>query len=94
MEPLLIGVLQRRRQRGHDLPAVSEVAPNLGPFLLLADALKAASGLNSLLELVKVKRAFVHTRKARQVVAVLLVELGQLVEVVEIGTRACSTNQS
>lgn len=79
MKPFLIRIFERCREGRHDLSAVTKVTANLSPFLLFADALKAASRLDSLLQLEEVERALVHTREASQTVTVLLVEFGKLV---------------
>lgn len=86
MQPFLIRVLERCRQRRHDLAAITEVAPNLSPLLLLADTLKATSRLDSLLELVKIERSLIDARKASKTVTMLLVEFSELVKVIQIGT--------
>lgn len=49
MQPFLVGILQGRRQRRHDLATVTEIAANLSPLLLLANTLKASSGFDGFL---------------------------------------------
>lgn len=85
-QPSLVGVLQGRRQRRHDLSTVAQVATNLGPLLELAYLLKATSSLDSLLQLVQVEGSFVDTRKSIEIGSLLLVEFGELVEVGEVRT--------
>ena len=82
VQPLLIRVLERRGERGHDLTTIPEIAPNFSPLLLLADALEAASGLNGFLEFIQIQGSLVDAREAIEVMSILLVELGELIEVV------------
>lgn len=79
MKPFLVRVFERCRQRRHDLAAVTEVASNLSPLLLLAYTLEAAPSLDSLLEFVEIQRPLVNAWKARKTVAMLFMELGELV---------------
>ena len=53
---------------------------------MLANAIKATPCFDCLLELVEVKGALVNAREAGKTITMLFVELGQLVEVVEVGT--------
>lgn len=88
MQPFLIGILQRGRQRRHDLATVAEITSNLGPFLLFADTLKATPGLYSLFELVEIKWSLVHTREPSKAVAMLFVKLCKLIQIIQVGTCA------
>ena len=79
MKPFLVRVLERCRQGRHYLATIAEVAPNLSPLLLLANALEAAPGLDSFLELVEIKWPLIDAGEAGETVAMLLVEFGELV---------------
>ena len=89
VQPSLIGVLEGGREGRHDLAAVAQVATNLGPFLELAYLVKSASGLDGLLQLVEVEGPLVNAGEPIEVGPLLLVELGELVEVCEVRARAC-----
>ena len=56
---------------------------------MLADTFKSASLLDGLFELVEIQRSFVHAREASETVAMLLVEFGELIQIIKIGTCAC-----
>jgi len=86
MKPFLIGVFERCRQRRHDLATVAEITPNFGPFLALAHSLETTSGLNGLFEFVQIQRPFINAWESSKAVAMLLVEFGKLVQIVEVGT--------
>lgn len=84
------GVLERGRKGRHDLSAVSEVTTDLGPLLQFAYFIEATSDIDRLLELVQVEWTFVDTGKAIEVASMLLVKLGQLVEIVQVRSSAWS----
>jgi len=79
MQPFLIRVLERRRQRRHYLAAVAEVSSNLSPLFMLADTLKAAPLLDSFFELVEVQGSLIHTGETGETVAMLFVEFRELI---------------
>ena len=82
MQPFLIRVLERCRQRRHYLAAVAEVSSNLSPLLMLADTLKAAPLLDSFFELVEVQGPFIHTGETGEAVTMLFVEFGELIQII------------
>lgn len=87
-QPLLIGVLERCRQRRHDLATITQVSPHLGPPLAFADCFKASLPFNRLLQAIQIERALVDAGKAIEVVAILFVELGELIKIVVVDTVA------
>lgn len=90
MKPPLVGIFQRSGQGRHDFPAISQVTSNLGPFLVFTDLIETAPNFNGLFELVKVEWSLVDTWKTVQICAILSMEFGKLIEVVEIRSSTCS----
>jgi hypothetical protein len=90
----LVGVFERCGQRRHDLSTISQISSNLRPFLVFADALEPAANFDGFLEFVQIQRAFVDARKAIEVRTILLVEFGQLVQIVEVCPISCPMHQN
>ena len=83
-QPFLIRILERRRERRHDLAAVSKISSNFCPSLALAYCIKASFTLDGLFEAIQVKRTFIDRREAVEVVAILLVKSSELIEIVVV----------
>jgi hypothetical protein len=89
IEPPLVRVLEGGRERGHDFAAVTQISTNFSPLLVLANALKTTSDFDGLLKLVQIQRTLVDRWETVQMGAILFVKLGELVEIVEVGSVAC-----
>jgi len=75
VKPSLIGILERSRERGHYLPTITQITPNLRPFLELTHLLKAASCFDRLLELVQIQWSLIDTWEPGQAGALGSMEL-------------------
>lgn len=76
LEPPLIRVFERRRKRGHDFAAVTQVTANLRPLLCLANRFEATASFDCFFELVQVQGTLVNAGESVEVGAMLLVKFG------------------
>ena len=79
IKPTLIRVFERGRERRHYLSTISQIAPNLRPFLQLANFFETAPCLHSFLEFIKIERSFVDAWETIEIGSELLVEFRKLV---------------
>lgn len=84
MKPSLVGVFQRSGEGGHDLPTVSQISAYLGPLLVFANTFKPTPNFDGLLQFIEVQRALVNTREPIEMSAILFVELGELVQIIQV----------
>ena len=87
VQPSLIGILEGSRERRHDFATVAKITSNFCPFLQLANLFESPSNFDCFLEFVEIEGSFVNAWESVEVGPKLFMELGQLVEVVEIGAR-------
>ena len=88
LEPSLVGILERRRQRRHDLATVTQVATDFRPFFRLANRIEATARLHCFFQFEQIQGTLVDTWETVEVGAMLFMKLGQLVEVVQICARS------
>lgn len=84
LKPPLVRIFERRGEGGHDLAAIAQVATDLCPFFRFANGIEASTNLDGLFQFVQIERALIDAGESVEVGAVLLVEFGQLVEVIQI----------